>query len=201
MMIPSFHPNIQILDVSIGNGNLVTCILHNKLDHEKAYVKVECHGDVFKIVRFDGLSVFNSFIAIDKEIDNMIARARNTPMGYVITRRIRIDTIQLSPAPRSSTPMVASFPVYGVDVEMCNAVQSIIDTYRTEKKTLHATRIQTAFRAWRARRKYNVTRLRIMNDLLLLPPGFVHSSFPGGYAYQLAAERFHAYKALTSSTS
>lgn len=190
-MIPSFHPNIQVLEVFIDK-NLVKCILHNKLDHEEAWVTVHCSGDVFKVTRFDGMSVFNSFIASEHEIDNMITMSRSTPLGYVITRRLTTRTIQLSPAPGSSTPMVASFPIFGVDTEMCDAVQTIVDTYRHEQKNVSATRIQTTFRAWMARRKYNIKRLRVIHDVLLLPPGFVHSSFPGGYEYQLAAARFHA---------
>ena len=81
-------------------------------------------------------------------------------------------------------------PIYKKDFEMFNTVKSILSQYEDSFYVASATVIQTYYRKWKAMRLFSVTRLRLLNDILYMPPKSVVSSFPGGYEYNKAFDRF-----------
>lgn len=135
-----------------------------------------------------GNAIETTGINVDN-IPHFLERERaSAPDGHTIVkvigyRRIRMPTIQN----RDAEVFV---PVYGFAEELFAEVEHILMKFHTFHKNIYATVIQTYFRRWRARRRFSKERLRVLNELALLPPKFVYEHFPGGDVYRATAADF-----------
>lgn len=79
---------------------------------------------------------------------------------------------------------------YVVDHDMIHAFDVIVEEYIAFLKAAAATRIQTCFRRFRAKKKFSKEHMLLLNELYVLPAGCIHPQFPGGQGYRDAHSRW-----------
>lgn len=82
------------------------------------------------------------------------------------------------------------FPDYRVNKDLVDKVVDIIEDYDRAFHISNATVIQTYYRRWRDSRRFSKARMRLLNEISLLPPKSIVPTFPGGSQYHAALEHF-----------
>lgn len=160
-------------------------VLHNIDDHPNGHVELSCTKSITTISRYDGWHLYSTSF-LTKNYKTWIETAKS---GHMLSRFTRLHEVSLTTYP-GHTPMIASFPLYEVDEEMCRMVKEKIAAFTEVVAQQSAVIIQSAVRMSIAKKKYSIKRLRLFNELYSLPKGYVVDWFPGGIGYREAMERF-----------
>lgn len=81
-------------------------------------------------------------------------------------------------------------PLHGVDIELCNYVADVVHGYILYYRDASVTKVQAIVRGWLSRRRFNIAKMRVVNEMSVLPAGYVSPSFPGGSSYRIALARW-----------
>jgi hypothetical protein len=101
----------------------------------------------------------------------------------------------------SKITSIGEYLCYDVDIDLCNFVRSYVQTYIDLYTNTMARKIQAHVRGWIARRRFNIQRMRVMNELSVLPPRYIIESFPGGNQYRMAMNHWIMGHPITSGSS
>lgn len=85
---------------------------------------------------------------------------------------------------------VLLIPIFTYDELIGKYMNDIVNNYIHSYYYKCACIIQSYFRRWVKMKKYSKQRLRLFNELLLLPPKYIIESFPGGMLYHMAYINF-----------
>lgn len=69
-------------------------------------------------------------------------------------------------------------------------VNIVLDRYWKSVTKHSAIVIQRYWRGWRSRRIFNAPRMRLCEELALLPPGAIHGAFPGGAMFAQLNDKY-----------
>lgn len=87
---------------------------------------------------------------------------------------------------------VQMHPYYDVDTDLCEFIDTMVDMYIDQYEDAVASKIQAVARGWLTRRRFNLARMRVVNEISALPPTYVSPSFPGGTQYRAALAQWEA---------